>query len=224
MQKQKELLKIVFDDLRYLESEWGSSIKDDELRRGSTVLRRLLVNGDLLRSWRISGISGHPYIVSPSLSGIVSFLNKQQIPIRHLLFALSGSAPYGFGRVETPFAIDLALSDNQIKELYEKGRSTEKQKLNKFINSPCIYVTGTPIVRRELIQFVSNKLGGAHYDEIRNRKKLIEEKFRKLDEVRSQYEVLDKNAIYYELLSIGYHTVNSDDVQLLISRLESLVG
>jgi hypothetical protein len=52
MLDQAELLKTVVEDLTYLKDEWDQNIDDAAIRRGSTVLRRLLVNGELQRAWR----------------------------------------------------------------------------------------------------------------------------------------------------------------------------
>lgn len=222
MRDQKAIINVIHSDLCYIRDEWDDKIDDDKLRRDSTVLRRLLIDGDLLRAWRIAGFSEQPTIVSPSLSGIVEFLKRYGIGLSHLEFACSGSAPFKGGRVETPFVIDVVLNDDQVKELYQEGRCIVSQKLTKYSEAPCIYAEGTPIRRIELIAFVSNKLGGAHLDNRRRKTKLIEKKFKKLDDIRLRHEILDKDIVYYELLSIGYHIVQSDDIEKLIVRLDDL--
>jgi hypothetical protein len=44
----KELVRIVSEDLDYLTQEWNQDIDDASLRRASPVLRSLLVEGKLL--------------------------------------------------------------------------------------------------------------------------------------------------------------------------------
>ena len=73
MKDQKQLLNVVYSDLCYIRDEWDEVIEDDKLRRDSTVLRRLLVDGDLLRVWNITDFHEQPKINSPSLSGITAF-------------------------------------------------------------------------------------------------------------------------------------------------------
>jgi len=222
MKDQKQLLNVVYSDLCYIRDEWNEVIEDDKLRRDSTVLRRLLVDGDLLRVWNITGFHEQPKINSPSLSAITAFLNRYNIGLSHLKFACSGSGPLRGGRVETPFFIDLKLSDDQVSELYQEGRSIVSQRLTKYLNAPCIYANGIPIRREELIKFVSNKLGGAHFDSRRRKDKLLEKKFMNLDDIRSNYEILEKDFIFYELLSIGYHIIQSEDIKRLIVRIDDL--
>jgi len=80
------------------------------------------------------------------------------------------------------------------------------------------------VSRRELVQYVANKLGGTHIDTKRDFSKIKERKFALLDQVREMIRVADKNAIYYELLSIGQSLVQSDDIQTLRRKLTALFG
>lgn len=47
-------LRLVAEDLEYL-AEWGPDITDREIRHGSAVLRRLLVEGVYGTAWRAIG-------------------------------------------------------------------------------------------------------------------------------------------------------------------------
>ena len=58
----KHFVKIVAEDLNYLLNEWDQEISDDSLRRNSTVLRRLLVEGDYSNAWRMIGLEKEPKI------------------------------------------------------------------------------------------------------------------------------------------------------------------
>ena len=74
--------------------------------------------------------------------------------------------------------------------------------LRAFVESPCMVIEGAVVIRRVLIKYVSNKLGGAHFDRTRGFSQ-EEIAFRRLDSVGSTLRLADKNAIYFELLSIG---------------------
>jgi hypothetical protein len=70
-----------------------------------------------------------------------------------------------------------------------------------------------PIVRRHLvIKYVANKLGGIHLDPKRDLKKDEEVGFSLLDQIADTYQVAGKQAIYFELLSIGQSISASPDV------------
>jgi hypothetical protein len=76
-------------------------------------------------------------------------------------------------------------------------------------------VEGEVFRRREIIQYVANKLGGAHYDERRD------ERERLLDYAQEAYKVADKKPIYFELLSTGQKLVRSPDIERLRQKLGS---
>jgi hypothetical protein len=65
---------------------------------------------------------------------------------------------------------------------------------------------------------ILNKLGGTHFDATR---KKGEEAYAMLDSVmKGKFEVLEKRAVYFELLSIGQAVAASPDTK----RLRGLIG
>lgn len=66
MLQRNELLRIVFEDLKYLGEQWDASIEEASLRISSPVLRRLLVHGQLRRAWKATGFIKEPQIRAPS--------------------------------------------------------------------------------------------------------------------------------------------------------------
>jgi len=56
-------LRIVADDLQYL-AEWGPEISDGKIRRGSAVLRRLLVEDVYGHAWREIGKDKQPSLIA----------------------------------------------------------------------------------------------------------------------------------------------------------------
>ena len=78
-------------------------------------------------------------------------------------------------------------------------------------------LNGVRISHEDVIKYVANKLGGNHFDP---RRKEDEDNYRLLDAVRERIHVLEKDVVYYELLSIGQAVVNSSDVSNLRQVLE----
>jgi len=102
-------------------------------------------------------------------------------------------------------------------------------KLAISLRQPSFVIEGILINREEVIKYVSNKLGGAHYDSSRkprasSRGVSLEEKYALLDSARNSTMLADKNAIYYELLSIGQRLVNSKDVQQVRKALRGVLN
>jgi hypothetical protein len=70
-------------------------------------------------------------------------------------------------------------------------------------------VAGQAINRREIINYVANKLGGVHFD--KNRKP-DERAFKVLDDHRGKLHLQGIDILYYELLAIGQHLLRSGDI------------
>jgi hypothetical protein len=70
------------------------------------------------------------------------------------------------------------------------------------------------INREEVIKYITNKRGGAHFDSSRNISTGdSEKKYSLLDNIHMSTSIADKNAVYYELLSIGQRLIASHDVE-----------
>jgi hypothetical protein len=111
------------------------------------------------------------------------------------------------------------MTPDEIRGNFEAGVPTEVIGLRRFVEAPCIVVGGELVVRRVLIKYVVNKLGGAHHDAKRGTDH-EETLFSLLDGTRGEVQLLSKPAIYFELLSIGQALAGAHD----IDRLLEIVG
>lgn len=114
--------------------------------------------------------------------------------------------------------MNFAATDELVAQLSRQGIPIETLTLANFMPSPCIIAQGKEISRRILIQYVANKLGGAHWDPGRGKKKK-DMLFALLDQVSQRISLADKNAVYFELLSVGQALVNSPDIQTLRKKI-----
>lgn len=202
-------LQVVQQDLDYLTKEWDQEVSDDSLRRSSPVLRRFLVEGQLLRAWRNIGFVGQPEVVALTLSKRLSVGSLNAVK-----FASAGGAEYQGKCMGQTFLSDEALAPSEIQKIAGLGPPEVKQNLTDFVNSPCVVVEGTTISRLELIKYVANKLGGAHYDSKREK-----DYQRLLDYAGQTYSLAGKNSVYFELLSVGQALVRSPDIGKLREKL-----
>jgi hypothetical protein len=120
-------------------------------------------------------------------------------------------------RIGQTFYSDEALTPAQIQKIAALGPQEVTQNLTDFVNSPCVVVEGTTISRIELVKYVVNKLGGAHYDSKREK-----DYQRLLDYAGQHYALAGKNSVYFELLSIGQRLVKSPDIVKLRDKLRQL--
>jgi len=218
------LARVVSEDLDYLFNEWNQDIDDASLRRTSPVLRSLLIEGHLAK---ISQACGKDLrIMAPVINRVIP-----EAELKEATYFQAGGAKFKGMEVQSMSFVERAFTDQERKFRYERGRKAIGKsypvKLGVFLRQVSFAVNGVLINREEVIKYVANKLGGAHYD---NNRKLsstneiaLDDKYALLDQVHSQIVVADKNAIYYELLSIGQRMINSRDVQQLRKHLQTLV-
>ena len=210
----------VSSDLKYLRDEWDNQIDDHSLRRSSGLLRRLLVEGELGKSWRELGFNIEPSILSTNLENIIG-----NIALSKIVFAQAGGATYGGLTIYGVAHYNVALEPREAKELSSLPSDLSTYKLSEYLDSPCIIIGGNKIIRRSLIKYIANKLGGVHpLSMIRNLANNLDRQYRLLDSVGSVYKVADKKTLYFELLSIGQSLISSPDIITFIKRVDNLTN
>jgi hypothetical protein len=78
---------------------------------------------------------------------------------------------------------DRALSTSEIKQLYQANKKAERKrlKLDQFLKSPSMVIGGVHVSHADIIKYVCNKLGSAHYNSKRKEEEYI---YKLLDEHR----------------------------------------
>lgn len=223
--KDRKLLGIVNEDLTFLSTKWNQAIDDVSLRIASPILRRLLIDGMLTKAANMLNMQIE--ITVPLVSRAGSFEN-----LRNVEFYQCGGAKYKGMIIQSVSMFNKALSPQEIKELYQRNKDkfdkTCPVNISVFLKQPSFVIRGTTINREEVIKYVANKLGGAHYDSKRKiagdtSKITLEHKYALMDMVHNGMIVASKDAIYYELLSIGQTLINSRDVCQLRKKLGKLI-
>lgn len=170
-------------------------------------MRLLLVHGEYKKAWKIAGFEKSPKILSPVQENI-SLLNRDKIS-----FYQSGGAHSNGIEIE-----DLVIYDDiiDVKEI-KKNQTTEKEVLyiDKFTSAVCMIINGVNISRIDLIKYIANKSGGAHFDP--KLKDEVQEALSELD-----IEVTNRSAIYLEMLSIGQLLKNSRDTDRFLKKVKDL--
>jgi len=210
---RNDLVQIVSEDLQYLKEEWNESVEDSALKRGNTVLRRLLVQNELQRAWRAVGLPSQPLIRASALKPILD-----EIPREKIVLAGAGGARYKGIELRGILIANYAMNKTEIKSQHEAGVPSAKMKLCDFIDAPCVVVSGELVPRRMLINYIANKLGGAHFD---TKRKTDERIFALLDEARAKFKFAEKPAVYFELLSIGQAVAHCEDVSRFLGATKT---
>ncbi|MER3423875.1 MAG: hypothetical protein C4293_12225 [Nitrospiraceae bacterium] len=142
---KNQLIEVVADDLRSLKREWTESIDDGSLRRGSTVLRQLLVQNELQRAWKAAGFEREPQIKSSSLAPILNRFPKEKI-----VFAAAGGARYKGAELRGVLILNYALSPVEVGANHSDGLPQETFGLRGFIEAPCAVISGKLIPAGDL--------------------------------------------------------------------------
>ncbi|MHC6648687.1 hypothetical protein ACYTPF_19090 [Alteromonas sp. HB246098] len=204
----RDEINIVIDDLKFLEKTWLQSPSEGDVRRGSAILRRLLVEGILGQTWRALGFEREPKIFcqyidlsnSPEIGDYASFIHSGGADNRGII--CGGTL---FFDLKTDYPGDTNIFR---KELL--GLST-------FLQQTCMLVRNKPIKKADIIKYMANTKGGVHLGSSKARTR--EKELIKKIEARAKHMVIaDMEACHYCLLSIGQELLKSDDFKLIISN------
>jgi len=216
--RQKEFLRIIPEDLQQIRENWDNEVNDTRLRQEAILLRQLLVQD-----------RGMLLIASEWLNTCLKVMGP--LPLNQMLsrkggkvlFYQAGGAVYrgmevrGVGiREGVSPSPDPAKAHKRIIEKIEAGKCYT---LTEYLHSPCFVLEGELVTRINLIKYVCNKMGGGGHFELG----ALSKKLEKLDNVRQNYIVADKNAVYYELLAIGQALANSPSIQKFEKKLRSVL-
>jgi len=204
-----ELLRVVLEDLTYLTWWSGTNPSDDEIRRASPVVRRLLVENDLRQSWKLCGFEREPKV---RFVGSTADGNDEP----GLVFRQDAMVNTGIGQIGAVKIYNRALTDEEIRKHYETEREAITQPgrlvgLSHFLDTPAVVIKGERKTRRQLIKYVANKRGGAHFD-TRDRDK-------NLDETSAQLMIAEHDPVLLNLLGIIQSVVSSEDVKSLMTTI-----
>ncbi|MCZ6690217.1 MAG: hypothetical protein O7H41_11475 [Planctomycetota bacterium] len=210
---QREEVSLAVADLQYLRHDWDATIEDDTLRRGSVALRLLMVDDTLGRAWRSVGLTKEPRIKTVDLDSGISGFEKAKIE-----YAQSAGGRFGGLRMGPPLFVVGQLTEKEEVLLRQPNLFGEPRSfgLSEYLASTAIVVRGAEVTRREVIQYVANKKGGAHLDDRRDSSKKREVAFLALDSIPEKAKIAGKHPVYFELLSIGQTTAGAEDIGVFL--------
>lgn len=191
--------KTIREDLEWLADVWTTGDLDEPtLRRASPTLRKLLCDQQLVRAWNELG---------------------RERGVRKPFEVNTLTLP----RVRDPGLLLLTVGGGRRRGLHVAGWAVggegtrlpppirETVKLNRFVEGACIYWKGQYVSRADLIAFVANQLGGAHYgDIVRGAEKalhawLTDSQFPGISfaDHSNRPGILGLHPLYFELLTVG---------------------
>ncbi|MFJ2991229.1 hypothetical protein [Pandoraea sp. NPDC087047] len=238
----------VLEDLEWLLKDWWHGSPDQlsagDLRRGSTTLHLLLVQGSLGKAWREYGFQKEPKIIAPDIEAIATS--------RELRLDLAPSCIAGGGRqremllsfmgafridnpstgikadAEEGFAVEtssiLALSPSTDLSLLPPidGLGRREVSMSQYVGAVGAVRRGTKFSRKQVLEYFRNFAGGAHYessDPSPNRVPSFDQA--RLAELDKHVQADIRGGLSFELLSIGQAVATAPDVSRLIEAMKA---
>lgn len=201
-----EFLGVVLADLEYLVSNWSAGdVSDRELRRNSTLLRRFLVEGDLLKAW-LAVVGREPYLVPAR-----ALERPKSTAVRSAEYVTVNTVTQPGGQTHQVMVFTGPLNEGPAPVVVVPEAPMN---IKKFVEGFCVVIDGVFIRRREVVQFVANKAGGAHYDKDRTKP------YQRAVDAMASFRVMDRHAMYYEMLGIGQALASAPDTSRLVAELQ----
>jgi hypothetical protein len=211
------LAQVVAEDLEYLATRGSEGLNRTDVRISSTILRRLMVEGDYPRSWRALGFKDEPTVTATDLRPL---LRSTTIQSQWIHYAYAGGkwgdedGYRGLKLIVVPreYAQDETVTQRLTDE-FATIQSEKEFTISKYLRSASAIVAGQPISRRDIIEYVANKLGGAHFDSRRREREI---KYQLLDENHVQAGAFP--AAFVELLAMVSTLASSSDAERYVDR------
>ena len=211
-----ESILLVAEDLKYL-ATWRGDIKDQEIRRGSAVLRRLLVEDAHGNAWRSLGRTKQPSLIAVDLDMMLgNDWNLMEI-------ALAGGADFRGVQMAAMVIhkVNGPLGNPPPEPVREDGYPFERVfTLSDFLDSTSEVVHGRRFKRREVIKYIANVKGGDHLSSQarKQERKLID----RLGKAEKRILVHNTDGLLVEAVAIGHSLGNSDDAKNFVAAARSV--
>lgn len=206
----------VAEDLEYL-SQWGSEITNAEIRRGTAILRRLLVEDAYGVAWRAIGELKQPILPAVDLSLLLGEHSNQ------VVYALAGGALFRGIHMACMMLNkgNAALGGAPPEPIRSNGYPFERMfALSEYLSSLSGVVEGLSFNRREVIKYLANVKGGVHLSA--QQRKAEEKLIARLGKIEKKFMVHNTDGLLVEAVAIGQALGNSFDAKLFIEKVRVL--
>jgi hypothetical protein len=232
------------EDIEWLRDTWWHGkdlLTEPELRRGSAVLRRLLVDGEILKAWRNHGFEGHPTVIAPDGAalavehgvrledaaslvvggGRLNGIDAAMIGAFRVFNPATGQGPdaeSGFAVLVTSILRDASGPAPPGPLFYMVERAW---RLADYLAAPGAVRRGEVISRHLVVQFFANYAGGAHLDRISAVIRNKTAQYELVAELERRVNADTMDGLYFELLSIGQAIGRSSDMHRLAAAIRA---
>ncbi|MBV8656407.1 MAG: hypothetical protein JO142_01145 [Burkholderiales bacterium] len=209
-------LVIVAEDLEYL-AHWGADISNAEIRRGTAVLRRLLVEDSYGAAWRAIGETKQPSLPAVDLSLILGN------DANEVIYALAGGANFRGVKMACHMLHkgSKAIGGEPPEPIREDGYPFERMfTLSEYLSSMSGVVDGRSFNRREMIKYLANVKGGVHLNAQQSKAeaKLIA----RLGKIEKKIMVHSTDGLLVEAVACAQSLGNAEDAKHFVQKVRAL--
>ena len=207
----------IAEDLEYL-AQWGSDISNAEIRRGTAILRRLLVEDSYGAAWRSVGEVKQPSLPAVDLSLLLESDTNQ------VVYALAGGARFR-GLQMACMMLNKGgkpIGGSPPPPMREDGYPFERMfTLSEFLSSMSGVVDGRTFNRREVIKYLANVKGGVHLSA--QQRKAEAKLIARLGKIEKKMIVHNTDGLLVEAVACAQSLGNSNDAKTFVKKVQSLV-
>jgi hypothetical protein len=206
----RESIAMVAEDLEYLAS-WPGDITDPEIRRGTAVLRRLLVEDAYGAAWRAIGRDKQPTLIAVDLD---LMLGEHAAAMKIALacgadfrdMKMAAICGHKGGPLATPPPAPVRKDGYPFERIFT---------LSEYLKSTSGVVEGRRFNRREVIKYIANVKGGVHLSaQVRKQEqKLID----RLAKAEKRFTIHTTDGLLVEAVAIAQSLGGSADAKILIA-------
>ena len=158
MTPDKELDITIYEDLEHLAKLWDTSeTKNSDIRNSVHILRRLLIYGDLQKS-----ANSRKYQLLIDAPDLKSFIKAARYGLVEF-YQAGGANVLGVYVEGSMISKGTSHRLNRIMREHQPG-TTIQLKMQSFLRQQCFSFKGEFVTREDVIKYVANKAGNAHYD------------------------------------------------------------
>lgn len=206
----------VAEDLEYL-SQWGSESSNAEIRRGTAILRRLLVEDAYGVAWRSIGQVKQPSVIAVDLSLALGNHTNQ------VVYGLAGGAL--FRGVQMACTVlnkgSVPLGPSPPPPIRQNGYPFERVfPLSEYLSSLSGIVENRTFSRRDVIKYLANVKGGVHLSV--QQRKAEEKLIARLGKIEKKIVFHKTDGLLVEAVAIGQSLGNSEDAKLFMQKVKAL--
>ena len=212
-----DYLRVIAEDLELLRDVWKHNYPEPDIRRGSAILRRLLVDGEYLHAWKMVGLDKQPSLRAVNLSSLIEGIPESQIIVSLAMGAHYRDA-YWAGICLTSNNMQIRTHESKFDSSSYPGEQTYY--LSDFLGSSSGVANSKHVTRRDVIKYVANVLGGVH---INPKQRKEEEKLvSRVGKFHKKIQLQNSDGLLIELTAIAQAVGQSNDCTALSNKIKSL--